>query len=211
MLAIVFAIPEALYSGLLAIGMVFVVFAIIGRFAGSDWTFEEPEFNPDHLPVLPVKSLRVSIVGSIVTTLVLVLLIYLANNHLDLVAAYNEGVRVPVFNEQAKPYIALLSIGWGGSALLQLYYLAKQRKTIITKSIEYGLGLFGAIVLIAFGSADVYRMIVINGTDLTIVTDILRYALPIAGGLAILGSTVDFIEMLVQWRRLDAIHMNKKS
>jgi hypothetical protein len=210
MLAILTSIPEALYSGVLAIGMVFIVFALIGRFAGDEWTFTEREFDPAMLPELPTKSFRVSIVGSIVTTLILGLLIYVANVHLDLVAAYNEGVRVPVFNDAADPYIVLLSIGWGFSVLLQLYYLYRQEKTVLTKTIEYGLGLYGAIVLIVFGSADVYREIVINGTDLSIVTDVLRYALPIAGGVAILGSTVDYIEMMVQWRKLDAIHMSRK-
>ena len=210
LLNLVFAIPSAFYSLAVAIGMIFIIFAIIERYANPQFVLDHKEFIPELLPELPKKEFKVSVLGSVITILVNILILYLANLHLSLFAVYNAGQTVPIFNDNINPYIILLSVGWILTIFLHIYYLYRQRKDLITRTIEYLLAIYGAVVIILIGTSDVFNDIIINGTDLNIVTTILGYVLPIAGVMAIIGSTFDYLKMYINLEKLDSLQQTKK-
>jgi hypothetical protein len=210
LLNLVYMIPSALYTLVIAVGMIFIVFALIERYVQPKFSVEFKVFNPDLLPQLPKKEFTVSILGSVITILVHVLIIYLANQHLSLVAVYSDGESVPIFNESIQPFIILLTFGWVLGILLHVFYLYRQQKSFVTRTIEFMLAIYGAIIIILIGTSDVFNELIINGVDLSIVKSILRLALPIAGAAAIIGTTVDYIKMYVNLDKLDTIQIKKK-
>lgn len=210
LLNLVYMIPSALYSLVVAIGMIFIVFSLIERYVQPKFSVEYKIFNPDLLPDLPKKEFQVSIFGSVITILVHVLIIYLANQHLSLIGIYVDGQSIPIFNESIQPYIILLTFGWILEILLHVFYLYRQQKSFVTKTIEYMLAIYGAILIILIGTSDVFNELVINDVDLSILETVLSVALPIAGALAILGTTVDYIKMYININKLDTIQAKKK-
>lgn len=210
LLNLIYMIPGALYSLVIAVGMIFIVFALIERYVQPKFSVEHKVFNPDLLPELPKKEFKVSIFTSVITILFHVLIIYLANQHLSLLGIYYDGQSVPIFNDNVQTYIILLTFGWSLEILLHVFYLYRNQKSFITKTIEAVLGIYGAIIIILIGTSDVFNELVINDLDLTVIQSILQIALPVAGVAAILGVTVDYIKTYINLEKIDAFKDTKK-
>lgn len=209
-LNLIYMIPGALYSLIVAIGMIFIVFALIERYVQPKIPVDDRPFNPDLMPDLPQKEFKVNSLGTVIEILVNILVLYLANNHLSLLAVYVNGERTPIFNDNIQPYIILLSVSWIATIILRVFYLYLQRKSIPTRTVEFIINIYGAILLILIGQANVFNDLIINGDDFTIVTNIFQIILIIVGVAIIIGSVVEYIKMFININKLDTINNTKK-
>ena len=190
--------------------MVFLIFILIERYLQPKFALEERVFNPDILPELPKKEFKVSILGSVITILVNIGVLYLANFHLDVFALYNAGQSVPVFNDNMSPFIILLSASWIATTFLHVFYLYRTRKDIVTRTIEFVLAVYGGVLAILIGTSNVFNDLMLQGVDLNIVASILKWVLPILGVLTIIGSLFDYVKMYVNLDKLEEISEQKK-
>lgn len=210
LLNFVIAIPSTFYPLLVGIGMVFLIFYLIERYLQPKFSIEHKDFVPELLPELPKKEFKVTILGSVLTILVNVLILYIANFHLDVLALYNNGQSVPVFNSNMDPFIILLSAGWIATTFLHVYYLYRTRKDMISRTIEFVLSVYGAVILILVGTSDVFNDLVLGGADLNFIRTMLRWILPIVGVMAIIGATVEYVKMYVNLNKLEELSNQKK-
>jgi hypothetical protein len=203
-------IPSALYSLVIAIGMVFIVFALIERYIQPKFSVEDKPFNPDLLPIIPKKVFKVSTLGSIITVMVTIFAVYLFNYQPGLIAVYYDGDRYPLLNESFDNLVLFLNIGWFASIVLHIFYLYKQRKNLTTKTIETILAIYGGVIVILLGSSDIFNDIIVEGYNLNIITRIVTIVLIFVGIATIIGSIVDYVKLHINVDELENIS-NKKA
>lgn len=209
LLNITFMIPSAMYSLVVGIGMIFIAFILIERFFSPNFSIEEKPFNPDLLPDLPQKAFHVSIFGSIVSILAITIVLYIVNLQPGLFSVYYEGGQVPLLNDNFDNIIPFLNIGWFVSILLHIYYLYSGRKNIPSKTIEFILGIYTAIILFLLATSDIFNDIIIEGNDLNIVSTIFKYVFIFIGIASIIGSIVEYVKMFVNIDNVATVYEKK--
>ncbi|GEM_PF-1119717 len=196
-------IPSALYSMIVAIGMVFIVFVLIERFASPQFEIEQKPFNPDLLPELPNKLFKVSIAESVAAIFFTTLLIYLFNFQQGLVGIYYEGEQFPLLNENFDRILPFLNIGWFVAIVLNIYFLFRQKKTIGSRTVEFITKIYGAVVAILLATSDIFNDVIIEGYDLNFLPNTFKYALLFIAIASIIGAIVEYIKMFINLDNLE--------
>jgi len=202
LLQITYSIPSAIYSLVVAIGMIFIVFVLIERYASPNFSVEEKPFNPELLPELPQKAFHVSVFGSIVSILVLTLILYLFNLQPGLIRIYFDGTSIPLLNENFDNIIPFLNIGWFVSILIHVYYLYTRKKNITSKTIEFIVSVYSGVIMILIATSDVFNIDVISEYNLDIIPNMITYIFLFIGVAAIIGALVDYIKMFINLDKL---------
>jgi len=209
LLNITYMLPNAMYSLVIAIGMIFIIFALIERYISPNFSIEQKPFNPELLPELPQKAFSVSIFGSIFSILILTLFLYLINMRQGLISIYFENTQIPLLNDNFDTILPFLNIGWFVSILLHIYYLYNRKKNIPTKTIEFILGGYTGILMIVLATSDIFNDTIISEYNLEVVPSILKYVFIFIGISAIIGSIVEYVKMFINLDKL-ATEFDKK-
>lgn len=199
------AIPSALYAMVVAIGTVFIIFIAIERFLNPKFDTQPKEFIPELLPELPTKVFNVSILGSIITILVNIGVLYLINFQQGLIGVYYENTRYPLLNENFDNLVPFFNIGWFVTILLHVYYLYRQKKNIASKTIEFLQGLYAGVLMIMVATGDIFNDVIIDGYNLEVVPNIIKYIFLFVALAAIVGAIVEYVKLFINLDKLDSI------
>ena len=209
-LNITYSIPSALYTLVMSIGFIFIVFVLIERFIQPKFEIEEKPFHPELLPDIPAKVYKVSLFGSILSVLITILVVYLFNMQEGLIAVTYNNVRYPLFNSNFEKLLPWLNIGWLASISIHLFYAFKRRKNLTTKTLELLQGIYSGIVVLLIGTSNIFNSIIIEGYDLEFLPNMIRYVLVFIGIIIIIASIFEYIILYINLDQLDKLDKKNK-
>lgn len=197
LLHLVYQIPTIISALLSAIGIVFLIFVLVERYINPKFELPVEHFNPKSLPDIPTKDFKVNIVGVIIEMLITVLFLYLINYQEGLIAVYYDGNSEPLLNANFQKILPLLNIGLFITIVVNIYYVFARRKNLISKTVELFQGIYNGVVMIFLATSDIFNEVIIDGYNLEIVPNIIRYVFIFIGVLTIFGSTVEYLTMFI--------------
>lgn len=197
LLDMMYKIPNILYTLVMAYGFIFLVFFIIGRYVSPKFTIEEKQFNPNLLPHVPTKRFETSLFESIFSICAGILFLYLINFQEGLIAIYYDGNRLPLLNENFSKLLPLFNISVAIDVFIHIYYSYKRRKNIISKTVELVSGIFSGIMMILFGTSNIFNEVIIEGYELNFLPNIVKIVFIVIGISAIIGHIVEYVKAFV--------------
>ena len=211
LLDITYNIPSAIYSLVVGIGFIFIFFYLIERFISPKFEVEIKEFNPNLLPKIPTKAFKVTLLESIITILVIVLALYIFNFQPGLISIYFDDTSAPLLNENFDMILPFMNVGWFMSIGLHIYYSFKRRKDVYSKSVEFLISLYSAVILFLLATRNIFNDMAIDGLDLNFIPGIFKIAMIMSGIGVIIGSIVEFVKMFLNVEALHELSEKEKS
>lgn len=191
-----YMIPEILQALVMALAFLFITFVILSRYVQPKFDFKEVGFDPRTLPPIPENVLKAPLWEQVFGIIGACVFLYLFNLQPGLIAVYYDNVREPLLNASFEQLLPLININVFISLGLYIFYLYKRRKTVVSCTIEFGSGIFSAVILFLLASRDIFNPIIIDGYNLEIIPQLLTIGLYVGGVAAIIGHVVTYIKVL---------------
>ncbi|MEC9485451.1 MAG: hypothetical protein UMR38_06210 [Candidatus Izemoplasma sp.] len=202
LLHLMYQLPVIISTLLSMIGMIFIVFVLIERYIQPRFTVDHDTFDPRDLPDAPTKVFRTNLVGNIIGILVNVAILYILNYQQGLIAIYFEGNQIPLLNDHFSRVLPLFNISIFISIIIHTTQAFLRRKNYFTKTMALMNGIFVSIILIYMATQNIFNMTLIEGYNLDIVTDVVKYALIFTGVVVLIASILDYLKMFVDFDKL---------
>lgn len=209
-LKLLYTIPDLFGAALTAAGAVFVIFVLIERYF-KEYIMDELksegliEFDPKHLPKVPISNFKVSIVGSTMAVMFGLILIYILNYQPGLIAVYMDGVSYPLVTENFTKLLPVINVSLIFGLTIELFHIVKGKKTTITVTFEYIHKILVAIIFLLLASNDILNSVVVEGYTLEVIEKGFVIVMYITATANFLGGTYTYIKALLSKSGKDAV------
>ncbi|MCF7926736.1 MAG: hypothetical protein K9L74_04105 [Candidatus Izimaplasma sp.] len=194
---LIYQVPEIISSVLMIVGLIFIVFVLIEKYFQPEIDTSSIPFDPDNLPTIPTKIYHASRLGSLIELIVDSTILYILNVQIGLIAIYFEGTSIPLLNENFNAILPLINISISISIILNIFHFYKNRKTLISKSVELIQHIFIAIILFFMATNNIFNLTLISGYNLEVVPQIIKISLIFAGVAIIIATVIEVIQLLL--------------
>lgn len=202
-----FATIPSMINGLLGgIGFVFVAFVIIERYFKdaikeelSD--FKIPEFDPKHLPKIPANIYKVSLFESFISIAFSGIFLYLLNYEQGLIAVYVDGAKYPLLNDNFDKILPVINVNILLGVVISFSYIIKRSKSLTTSTLFYIHTIISAIILLLLATNDILNNVVIDGHNLSFLSNMTAIGLGIGATVTLIGGSYTYFKVLTTTKK----------
>lgn len=191
-----YTIPDILTSYITALGIIFIIFILINKYASIPVIVKESDFDPNSLPQIPKSVYKVSLFETVLNIFGSILFLYLINYQPGLITIMHSSVKEPLLNNNFDTLLPFLNIGSFVSLSISIIHLIKRRRNYTIATLEMLHGIYSVILLIVLATRDIFNPIIIDRYNIDFLPNVFRINMGIIGVVAIVVILIKYIRVL---------------
>lgn len=192
-------------SVLSTVGIIFLSFHLMKHTITDEALEKLNVFDPEKLPKVPESEYKLKMVDAFFEIVGSAVLLYVLNYQQGVFSIYQGGTSMPFLNESFDAFLRFINISLIARMFITLAHVIMNRKTFVTKTLEFILVLYSATILIALAFSDVLNQDLIDQYDIDFLPTLFMAALIFAAVVSLIVGVVDYIKAVMHLPKSESI------